>query len=177
MKATNNLDKKLEIYLNNNLNIYKQQRCNSLNDTYEEASYIGSATFNEEKCYKEKTNISNYLTKELDKNNFQTTLFNLIDTSGETDANIYNKAYIDRRLFSKIRNDSTYHPSKNTVISLGLALNLDIDNFEKLLNSASYSLPKNNYFDLIIRFCINEKIYNIIDVNNYLDKYNCNTLN
>ena len=177
MKATNNLDKKLEIYLNTNLNKYKQQRCKILNDTYEEASYVGSAIFSKETNYKKNTNINNYLNKELDKNNFQTTLFNLIDTSGETDSKIYNKAYIDRRLFSKIRNDSNYHPSKNTVISLGLALNLDIDNFEKLLNSASYSLPKNNYFDLIIRFCINEKIYNIIDVNNYLDKYNCNTLN
>ena len=104
---------------------------------------------------------------------FQKTLFNLIDTSGESDSNIYNKAYIDRRLFSKIRNDSNYHPSKNTVISLGLALNLDIDNFEKLLNSASYSLPKNNFYDLIIRFCFIEKIYDLIKVNELLANYDC----
>lgn len=183
MKATNNLDKRLEIYLNKHLNskikfsfqklLNKKEEINYSNE--EETPLYEKTIFNE--SLTKQSSINKYIEKELDKNNFQKTLFNLIDTSGESDSNIYNKAYIDRRLFSKIRNDSNYHPSKNTVISLGLALNLDIDNFEKLLNSASYSLPKNNYFDLIIRFCINEKIYDIIDVNNFLDKYNCNTLN
>ena len=172
MKATNTLEKKLDNYLKNNLEIDILAE-SSIEIYQEEQSLYRSRN----QSFAGKSNINTYLNKELDQNNFQKILFNLIDKSGKKDSDIYNKAYIDRRLFSKIRSDSNYHPSKNTVISLGLALNLDIDKFETLLNSASYSLPKNNYFDLIIRFCINEKIYNIIDVNNYLDKYNCNTLN
>ena len=175
MKATNNIEKKLKEYLNRYLplqNLLSELEESSLENSNERCisqKICGSAI--------SKTNINNYIENELDKNNFQTKLFQLIDTSGKTDSEIYNKANIDRRLFSKIRSNSNYHPSKNTVISLGLALNLEIDKFEELLKSASYSLPKNNYFDLIIRFCINEKIYNIIDVNNYLSQYNCNILN
>ena len=180
LKATNNIEIKLKEYLQENLSINNKILLD------EETTINGETLYDESFCQlkyydaEAKTNtntINNYINKELDKNNFQTKLFQLIDTSGKTDAEIYNKAYIDRRLFSKIRNDINYHPSKNTVISLGLALNLNITDFEELLNSASYSLPKNNYFDLIIRFCINEKIYNIIDVNQYLNQYNCNTLN
>ncbi len=179
MKATNEVKIKLKEYLQKNLTIYNKVLSDEETTINEEKIY--NISFNESKCYgtdKKNTNtINTYIDKELDNNKFQTKLFQLIDTSGKTDAEIYNKAYIDRRLFSKIRNDINYHPSKNTVISLGLALNLNITDFEELLNSASYSLPKNNYFDLIIRFCINEKIYNIIDVNQYLNQYKCNTLN
>ncbi len=186
MKVTNDINIKLENYLNKYLNknniIYKKVNNTSYINNNEEEYYEDKVLYKQKEHYtgissNSTLNINNYLNQELDKNNFQKTLFDLIDASGEKDSDIYNKAYIDRRLFSKIRNNPHYHPSKNTVISLGLALNLNINDFENLLNSASYSLPKNNYFDLIIRFCINEKIYNILDVNDYLDKYNCNTLN
>ena len=161
MKATNTIEKKLENYIKENIEKEEYQNTESYiiyeeekNSLLKSKSIFGASI--------EKNNINNYINNELDKNNFQKTLFNLIDESGKKDSDIYNQAYIDRRLFSKIRSNENYHPSKNTVISLGLALHLDINNFEILLNSASYSLPKNNYFDLIIRFCINEKIYNII---------------
>lgn len=179
MKATNNIEKKLKEYLQTNLLIDDVTNLDTEISINEETLYsTPSSKIAFDGALKTSNNtINNYINKELDNNNFQTKLFTLIDASGKTDAEIYNKAYIDRRLFSKIRNDTNYHPSKNTVISLGLALNLNITDFEGLLNSASYSLPKNNYFDLIIRFCINEKIYNITEVNNYLYQYNCNTIN
>ena len=89
------------------------------------------------------------------------------------DSDVYNKVHIDRRLFSKIRSDKTYHPSKETVILLSLALELSEKELDELLNSASYSLPKNNNYDLIIRFCFINKIYKIKDVNDLLNDYNC----
>mgnify|MGYP003314692664 CR=1 FL=1 len=64
-------------------------------------------------------------------------------------------------------------PSKETVILLGLALELKENEIEELLNSASYSLPKNNVYDLIIRFCFIERIYDLKEVNNLLDSYEC----
>ena len=100
-------------------------------------------------------------------------LFKLIDDRNLKDSDVYNKVHIDRRLFSKIRSDKTYHPSKETVILLSLALELSEKELDELLNSASYSLPKNNNYDLIIRFCFINKIYKIKDVNDLLNDYNC----
>ena len=110
------------------------------------------------------------------ENMFQTLLFRYIDEKNMRDSDVYNKVHIDRRLFSKIRSDVNYHPSKDTIILLGLALELDIDELINFLNSAAYSLPKNNYFDLIIRFCFIEKIYDVVKINEMLDSYNCKLL-
>jgi len=117
-----------------------------------------------------------YINQELNENKFQKLLFKLIDDRGLKDSDVYNKAQIDRRLFSKIRSDENYHPSKETIISLACSLELSIDELEELLSSASYSLPKNNKFDLIIRFCFLEKIYDLIEINNLLNEYHCNLL-
>ena len=95
---------------------------------------------------------------------------------GLKDSDVYNKVHIDRRLFSKIRSDSKYHPKKETVILLGLSLELTEDEIDKLLETLSYSLPKNNYFDLIIRFCFKERIYDIMTINDFLDSYKCKLL-
>lgn len=118
-------------------------------------------------------NLDDYINSTQDTNKFQKLLFNYIDSKELKDSDVYNKVHIDRRLFSKIRSDSDYHPSKETVILLGLALELSECEFEELLNSASYSLPKNNVYDLIIRFCFVEGIYSLTEVNSLLDSYEC----
>ncbi len=118
-------------------------------------------------------NIDDFINTSQTDNKFQEMLFKLIDERELKDSDVYNKVHIDRRLFSKIRSDKNYHPSKDTVILLGLALELNEDEIIDLLNSASYTLPKNNEYDLIIRFCFIEGIYNLGDVNNLLDSYNC----
>lgn len=66
---------------------------------------------------------------------------------------IYKKADIDRKLFSKIRTQPDYHPNKNTLLKLCLAMNLDTDETENLLKSAGYSLSKSLRSDLILRYC------------------------
>lgn len=127
--------------------------------------------------YAKNINIDDYL-KDNDKyNDFQTMLFKMIDERNLKDSDVYNKVNIDRRLFSKIRSDKNYHPSKETIILLGLSLELSEEEITLLLDSASYSLPKNNYFDLIIRFCFINKVYNINDVNELLYDYDCKLLN
>lgn len=110
-------------------------------------------------------------------NDFQTMLFKLIDERNLKDSDVYNKVHIDRRLFSKIRSDKNYHPSKETIILLAIALELKENELEELLDSASYSLPKNNKYDLIIRFCFINKIFKIADVNELLYEYNCKLFN
>ncbi len=124
----------------------------------------------------ETSSVSEFIDKNKKEDNFQKLLFKYIDDRNLKDSDVYNKVHIDRRLFSKIRNDN-YHPSKDTIILLGLSLKLNIDEFIDLLDSASYSLPKNNHFDLIIRFCFIENIYDLKDVNDLLAMYGCKQFN
>lgn len=121
------------------------------------------------------SSISNYIDTNKE-DSFNKVLFKYIDESGLSDSEVYNKVNIDRRLFSKIRGEN-YHPSKETVILLGIALELDEENIERLLKSASYSLPKNTVYDLIIRFCFKEKIYDVNKINDFLFSYKCKLLN
>ena len=159
-----NIKKKLNEYLDSYLNIKKTRglfKSASVGSTYEE--YI-------------ENDINNYIINNKKDDTFQTKLFKLIDDRNLKDSDVYNKVYIDRRLFSKIRNDKNYHPSKETIILLGLSLELNESEIEELLKSASYSLPMNTTFDLIIRFCFKEHIYNINTINEFLYEHNCKTL-
>ena len=99
---------------------------------------------------------------------FNERLFLLIDRTEQHDSDIYKKARIDRRLFSKIRCNEKYIPSKKTVIALCLALELSRDEADLLLSSAGYSLSPANDYDLIIAFCIDKKIYDFFDINEVL---------
>lgn len=149
-----------------------------LDEEFDKEELFEDAVFSEEmagatlrKCKSSK--IDDFINESQTDNKFQKMLFNLIDERDLKDSDVYNKVHIDRRLFSKIRSDMNYHPSKETVILLGLALELSEQEMEELLNSAAYSLPKNNVYDLIIRFCFIEGIYELSEVNNLLDSYNC----
>ena len=105
--------------------------------------------------------------------NFNEVLFNYIDKSGHKDSEIYKKVDIDRKLFSKIRCNNNYIPKKNTIIKLCIALCLKKEDFNKLLNSAGYSLSQ-NVFDNVILFCLENNIYDLDVINNYLYEI-CNT--
>ena len=87
------------------------------------------------------------------------------------EVDIYKKADVDRKLFSKIRTQPDYHPNKNTILKLCLAMNLNTDETEDLLKTAGYSLSKSLRSDLILRYCFNHNIYDVITVNEILDHY------
>ena len=82
-------------------------------------------------------NIESFLNQQDKYSDFQTLLFKFIDKKELKDADVYNKVHIDRRLFSKIKSDKNYHPSKETVILFGIALELTEDELEDLLEAAS----------------------------------------
>lgn len=107
------------------------------------------------------------------KISFKELLFNYIDNRNLKDADVYNKVHIDRRLFNKIKNVKNYKPVKENIILLGFSLELSIDELLNLLEACSYTLAYNNYFDLIIRFCFINKIYDIKEVNELLRMYKC----
>ncbi len=107
---------------------------------------------------------------------FSTMLLRLIDEKNLKDSDVYKRANIDRRLFSKIRGDEDYVPSKKTAISFCLALQLKMDEAKTLLATAGYTLSLSSRFDLIIMYLIENCEYNIHFANIVLTDYGEGTL-
>ncbi|MCI7775551.1 MAG: macro domain-containing protein [Enorma sp.] len=102
---------------------------------------------------------------------FSTTLLALIDARGMTDAEVYHRANISRQLFSKIRGNESYRPSKQTVVALAIALELDMSATQDLLARAGFTLSKSSKFDVIVRFFIEHGIYDLFQLNEVLFAY------
>ena len=107
---------------------------------------------------------------------FSEMLLRMIDEKGLKDSDVYKRANIDRRLFSKIRADEDYVPSRKTAISFCLALQLELEEAKKLLATAGYTLSASSRFDLIIMYLIENCEYNIHFANIVLDDYGEGTL-
>lgn len=111
------------------------------------------------------------------EDSFTERLLRLIDDKGYTDSEIYKRANIDRRHFSKIRSDLDYVPKKSTVLSFAIALNLSLDETEDLLNTAGFTLSSSVKRDVIIKFFIEQKEYNLFKINEALYIENQKPLN
>ena len=92
-------------------------------------------------------------------------LLELIDKSGKKDSEIYKKALLTKQHFSKIRKNPHYKPTKPTAIALALALELDLEATKDLIGRAGYALTNSSKFDLIIQYFIQQKNYNVVEIN------------
>lgn len=102
---------------------------------------------------------------------FSETLLALIDQRGLADAEVYHRANLSRQLFSKIRSNPAYRPTKPTAVALAMALELDVPATQDLLSRAGLTLSRTSKFDVIVRFFLERGIYDIYQLNEALFAY------
>ena len=107
---------------------------------------------------------------------FSETLLKLIDKTGKKDSEIYKKANLSKQHFSKIRNNPDYKPTKQTAIALALALELDLEQTKDFIGRAGYALSNSSKFDLVIRYFIEQRKYNVMEINMALYELDQNLL-
>ena len=148
----------LKTYIKENYIEIRQEKYS--NALYSAKEFSGSVqecvSYADESCVSDDINEK---LKEIDES-FSDSVLRIIRENNYDDIDVYRRANLDRRLFSKVRN-SDYQPSKETAIALCIGLKLNLEESNLLLNKAGYSLSKSNKFDVIIEYFLSKQIYDI----------------
>ena len=103
---------------------------------------------------------------------FSEALLRLIDAKGKTDPEVYKRANIDRKLFSKIRNNPQYQPSKTTALAFAVALELNLDETRDFIGRAGFAISHSSKLDIIVEYFIKRGEFDIFLINDTLFSFN-----
>ena len=137
-------------------------------DSYVEENYVSKPKFSYSGSYHAKK-IEKII--EQHEKNFSEYLLEFIREKNMSEVEVYKKAHLDRRLFSKLRREKNYKPSKETILAISFGMELKLSEVEELLKHGGYALSLENKFDLIIRYFFENEIYDLFLVNEVLDYY------
>ena len=107
---------------------------------------------------------------------FSLKLLRLIDQKGMDDVTCYKKANVSRQTWYKIMNEPGYKPNKKTVLSFSVALELTLEETQMLLESVGFVLSKSSLFDVILMYCLSNRIYSVATIDSILFQYDQETL-
>lgn len=145
-------------------NLEEEQEKEKTRERYYEPSIFYSGPVSKEKQEQDRL-------KAILERSFSVALMQLIEAKGKDHVELYKRANIDRKLFSKIRTQHEYIPSKKTIIALALALELTLDETQALLKRAGFTLSRSILFDVIIEYFITEGNYDMLEINSVLFAY------
>ncbi|MGM9858650.1 MAG: hypothetical protein ACI311_05335 [Bacilli bacterium] len=175
LKINKDLISKIKLYICNNLIIENNFEDNSADSLFSDMDkhFVKNCeclTICEENksISKNKRSLENIIEDATDS--WQKTVFKIIDRKNFKDPDVYKRASISKQTFSKIRYNENYQPTKDTAIQMCIGLKLNLDDSLDLLAKAGYTLSLSIARDLVIRYCIEESIYNVFNINLILEE-------
>ena len=129
---------------------------------------VSAGAVREEKNAPESASLEEML-RQQHESTFSEFLLDLLRERSGKDSEVYKRAEVSKQLFSKILNNPDYQPTKSTAIQLAIGLQLDLTQTQKLLEKAGYALTRSSRADLVVKYCIERKIYSVTFINEALD--------